>query len=81
MNYSFQIIIFILLIVNILINLYIYKEIIINFTRKEEPAYVQKQVEFKENKTKNKEESEEDKIIKGLNNLLVYDGSPTSKKE
>jgi hypothetical protein len=81
MSYSFEIIIFLLLIVNILINLYIYKEIILNFTKKEQPIYIEKQVEFKGNKTKNKEESEEDKIISGLNNLLVYDGSPTSKKE
>ena len=83
MSYSFEIIIFLLLLANISLNLYVYKEIILKISKSEPQTYIQPDPEKKFSKTseKPKTESDEDRIVQGLNNLLVYDGNPSLKKE
>jgi len=83
MSYSFEIIIFLLLLANISLNLYVYKEIILKISKSEPQTYIQPAPEkiFSKTSEKPKTESDEDRIVQGLNNLLVYDGNPSLKKE
>lgn len=80
MNYSFEIIIFLLLLVNIALNLYVYKELVLK-TSKIPVDYEYTPEKIFPKKEEKKKESGEDRIIQGLNNLLVYDGNPSDKKE
>jgi hypothetical protein len=81
MSYSFEIIVFLLLLANISLNLYVYKEIVLRINRSETPLQPAPEKIFVKTPEKPKEQSEEDRIIQGLNNLLVYDGNPSLKKE
>lgn len=83
MSYSFEIIIFLLLLANISLNLYVYKEIILKISKNEPQTYIKPASEkiFSKTSEKQKTESDEDRIVQGLNNLLVYDGNPSLKKE
>jgi|APGre2960657373_1045057.scaffolds.fasta_scaffold97494_2 hypothetical protein len=78
MNLFFEILVFLLLISSIVYNVYLQKQ----FLLLKYDAEIIKEVKIEKviEKSNKKEETPEDKMIAGLNNLLTYDGSPNKKE-
>lgn len=78
MNLLFEILVFLLLISSIVYNFYLQKQILL--IKYDAEIIREVKIEKVIEKSNKKEETPEDKMISGLNNLLTYDGSPNKKE-
>ena len=78
MNLLFEILVFLLLISSIVYNFYLQKQILL--IKYDAEIIREVKIEKVVEKSNKKEETPEDKMISGLNNLLTYDGSPNKKE-
>jgi hypothetical protein len=79
MNIFFEILVFLLLIASLVYNFHLQQK----FMMIKYDAEIIKEVKIEKviEKSNKKEETKEDILISGLNNLLTYDGTPSAKKE